>query len=81
MKTTIDISDPLLERARQHAARNGLTLKALVEIGLRKILSEKNDARRFRLPKASFKGEGLHPSVRELTWDRIREKAYEGHGG
>ena len=81
MKTTIDISDPLLEKARKHAARNGVTLKALVEKGLRQVLAEKKEVRPFRLRKASYKGQGLHPNVRDLSWDEIRDKAYEGRGG
>jgi len=35
MKTTIDIADPLLDEARKLAAREGTTLRALVERGLR----------------------------------------------
>src|SRR5215218_5709383 len=40
MKTTLDISDPLLREARKVAARQGTTLRALVELGLRRILAE-----------------------------------------
>ena len=36
MKTTIDISDALLREARKVAARHAMTLRALVEQGLRK---------------------------------------------
>lgn len=81
MKTTIEISDPLLQQARRLAAREGTTLRALVETGLRKVIAEKKHQTSFRLRRASFKGEGLQPAVQGTSWDRIRELAYEGHGG
>jgi hypothetical protein len=34
MRTTVRLSKPLLERARQEAARRGITLTALIEQGL-----------------------------------------------
>jgi Bacterial antitoxin of type II TA system, VapB len=81
MKTTIEISDPLLEQAKRVAVREGTTVRALVEQGLRTVLAERRNRGAFRLRKASFKGKGLQPEVRGLPWDRIRELAYEGHGG
>ena len=81
MKTTVDISNPLLREARAVAARERTTLRALVEQGLRQILAEKRRKPRFRLRKASFKGRGLHPDVRDADWDRLRDLAYEGRGG
>ena len=41
MKTTLDISDPLLREARRLAAREGTTLRELVEQGLRQVVAEK----------------------------------------
>jgi len=38
MKTTIEISDPLLKAAKKAAARNGISSQALVELGLRNVL-------------------------------------------
>lgn len=81
MKTTIEISDALMEQARRLAARENTTLRALVEQGLHKVIADKKRAGSFRLRRASFKGKGLQPAVREANWERIREMAYEGRGG
>ena len=82
MKTTVEIPDSLLEEARKAAAREGTTLKALIEQGLRHIVGERRRrAGAFRLRKASFKGRGLQPGVAGASWERIREMAYEARGG
>jgi hypothetical protein len=50
MKTTDEISDSLLEEARKVAAREGTTLKVLIEQGLRKVVAERRRrAGAFRL--------------------------------
>jgi len=81
MKTTLDISDPLLREARAVVARERTTLRALVEQGLRRVLADKKRKSKFRLRKATFKGQGLHPDVQGLSWDQIRELSYERRGG
>ncbi|HAM58823.1 MAG: type II toxin-antitoxin system VapB family antitoxin, partial [Candidatus Rokubacteria bacterium] len=82
MKTTVEISDSLLEEARKVAAREGTTLKVLIEQGLRKVVAERRQrAGAFRLRKASFKGNGLQPGAAGASWERIREMAYEARGG
>jgi len=80
MKTTIDISDPLLESAKKVAAREGTTLRALVELGLRQVLESRKRGGVFRLRKASFNGDGLQPAAKDLSWDQIRELAYGDRG-
>jgi hypothetical protein len=82
MKTTLEISDPLLREARKVAARDRTTLRALVEQGLRHVVAEKQRRQpAFRLRKASFKGRGLRPELRDAEWSRLRELAYEDRGG
>ncbi|MGH8653523.1 MAG: type II toxin-antitoxin system VapB family antitoxin [Gammaproteobacteria bacterium] len=81
MKTTIEISDPVLNEARKLAAREGVTVRALVELGLRRLIAEKKRTAEFRLRPASFNGNGLKPELRGASWERIRELAYEEHGG
>jgi Arc/MetJ family transcription regulator len=80
MKTTIDIADPLMEQTKRLAARQGTTVKALVELGLRRVLADKQRDAAFRLRRVTFKGDGLQPGLDEGDWDRLRELAYEGRG-
>ena len=81
MKTTIEISDSLLEEAKKLAAKEGTTVRAFVEQGLRRVLAERKRRGVFRLRKASFRGNGLQPGVASGSWDRIRDAIYEGRGG
>ena len=80
MKTTVEISDLLLDEARRVASREGRTVRALVEEGLRRVVAERKQARVFRLRKATFKGKGLQPHVAGASWEQIRDTAYKGRG-
>jgi len=80
MKTTIEISDKLLQRAKAVAQREGTTLRALVEAGLRVVLKEQRSSACFALRDASFAGQGLAPELEGASWDRIRDSIYEGRG-
>jgi hypothetical protein len=81
MKTTIEISDALLREARRVAAQEGVSLRALVERGLHRVLAETKQRPPFCMRDGSFKGEGLHPDVQDLSWDQIIELSYESRGG
>ncbi len=81
MKTTVEIPDSLAAEARQVARREGTTLRALIEAGLRQVLRERRRRVQFRLRDARFTGRGLQPAFRDADWQRIRESAYEGRGG
>ena len=81
MKTTVEIPDALLDEARRLADREGTTVRALVEQGLRRVVSERKRTNTFRLRKATFKGKGLQPGVKEASWEQVRALIYEGHGG
>lgn len=79
MKTTIEISNHVLEQAKRVAARDGTTLRVLVESGLRLELTQRRAARRgFKLRDASFGGHGLQPVAAQAGWDELRELAYQG---
>ena len=80
MKTTVEISDALLDAARKVAAQEGTTLKVLIETGLRQALADRKKPGKFKLRKASFRGKGLQSSAKGASWDRLREMSYEGRG-
>jgi hypothetical protein len=81
MKTTIEIADALLSDAKRVAARDGVTVRALVEQGLREVLLQRRRATPgTKLRKATFKGRGLRPELEGVSPDRLRELAYEGRG-
>jgi hypothetical protein len=80
MKIAIEIADTLLEDAEQIATRDGVTLRTLVESGLRHELAERHQPTAFRLRRASFKGKGLQPAARSLTSDQQLDLPYAGRG-
>jgi hypothetical protein len=81
-KTTIEIPDSLLAEAKEVAAREGTTLRALVEAGLRIVVKrERRGGEPFRLTDASVDGNGFQAEFRDASWERIRDAAYEGRGG
>jgi hypothetical protein len=80
MKTTVEISDPLLREVRKLATRQGVTLRTLIERGLHRVIADTRSGTPFKLRRASFKGHGLQPEFRDAPWDRLRDAAYEDHG-
>lgn len=80
MKTTVEISDSLAREARDLAAREHTTLRALIEAGLRAELRARRRKGNFQLRDLSFAGNGLRPEFRGADWERIRDAAYEGRG-
>ena len=80
MKTTVEIPDSLLEQTKRLAMREHTTVRALVEEGLRRIVTEHKRAKAFRLRRASFRGKGLQPQMAGAGWQQIRDTAYEGRG-
>jgi hypothetical protein len=81
MKTTIDIADSLLLEAKSVAAREGTTVKSLVEEGLRLAIARREAAASFRLRPAGFKGDGVRPDVSLESWEDVRSLIYGGRGG
>jgi len=80
-KTTIELPDSLLAEAKELAAREGTTLRALVEAGLRAVVGRRHQGgEQFRLKDGSVAGNGLQSEFRDAGWERIRDAAYDGHG-
>ena len=76
MKTTVEISDALLNEVRAVAARENTTLRALLDEGLR-LARRQRRRKRFSLRRVTFTGNGLRKELRDASWDRIRELAYD----
>jgi hypothetical protein len=75
MKTTVEISDAILERTKALAAREGTTVRALIEDALRQLLRSRQPTK-FRLRDASVDGQGLTPEFQSAGWDRMRDALY-----
>jgi len=76
MKTTVQIPDPLLARAKVVARQTGTTLAALIEEGLRRVVEERGQKRRsFKLKNASVDGNGLDPEYAD-GWNAIRSSIH-----
>lgn len=80
MKTTIEISDALLSEARRVAGREGSTVRALVEEGLRRTIEERKKTRSFRTRRATFRGKGLQLQAAGASWETVRDLVYQGRG-
>lgn len=80
MKTTVDISDSLLGEARRVAAREGVTLRALIERGLHRVIQDAARPAPFKLRRASVRGNGLQPEFSGAAWEDIRDAIYRGRG-
>jgi squalene cyclase len=77
VKTTVDIADSVLREARKVAAREGTTVRALIEEGLRRVVADKRRKRAFRLRLVTAGGRGLRPELREASWDEVHDLSYE----
>lgn len=80
IKTTIELTDELARKAKRFAARHGLTLRAVIEEGIRLRIAEPAEPP-FVLRDASVGGEGLTPEFQSQDWPRLREAAYGSRGG
>jgi predicted ATPase len=79
MKTTIDLSDELATQAKTYAAQHKLTLRTLIEQGLRQVINTQPE-KKFRLRNASMQGKGLQKSFQDANWSDIQQEIYSGHG-
>ena len=82
MKTTIELPDALLKQAKRHARAQHITLKILIEQGLRKVMAEQKTEAPFKLRDGSFDGgSGMAPHL--TSWEQVRDILYdpaEGRG-
>jgi len=76
MKTTLDIKDDLLVRAKKLAKRTGRPLRAVVEESLRRTLSQAEQVSSYELPDVSFGDANADDPLESLTWQDLRNEIY-----
>jgi hypothetical protein len=78
VKTTVEIADALLARAKRLAKRSGRPLRALVEEGLRRVLADKPARSGYELPdRSAGSPEGPNP-LAAMSWQDLRDEIYGG---
>ena len=80
MKTTIEIHDELLIRAKRHARHSGRPLRAVMEEGLRAVLSAPASAESYRLPDLSIGDPTDDDPLEAYSWQDLSEMIYEHPG-
>jgi hypothetical protein len=79
MRTSLDIPDPLLRKAKAVARARKTTLRQLVLEGLRAVVERAKSP--YKLEDHSFGGRGLVEGVGWDDWEEILRRSYEGRGG
>jgi len=78
VKTTVDISDALLERARAHARATRRTLRAVIEEGLRRVLRDERPSTSYALPDHSVGNADDPDPLATRSWSELAEEIYGG---
>jgi hypothetical protein len=78
MKTTIEIADALLARAKRHARKTGKPLRALVEEGIRRVLEDPPVRTAYQLPDRSVGSPRGRNPLEAMTWQDLRDEIYGG---
>lgn len=79
MRTTINVSSPLLSALKQHCRKNGMSIKAGIEAAISAFLTAKDSHKgkeKFKLKDASVKGQGMCPDFAAEPWEKIRDEIY-----
>jgi len=77
VKTTVEIPDAVLDRARRHARRTGRSLRALIEEGLDLVLRSEQ-SRRYELPDRSVGNPRAPNPLEHMSWQELRDEIYGG---
>ena len=78
MKTTLEIADALLTRAKRNARQTGRPLRAVVEEGIRRVLEEERAPARYRLPDRSVGAAHDENPLEARSWHELRDEIYGG---
>ena len=76
MKTTVEIHDKLLARAKRHARRSGRSLRSVVEEGLRLVLDSSAEPSGYELKDLSVGDAGDPDPLEALSWQDLRAEIY-----
>lgn len=76
MKTTLEIQDELIRRAKRYAKRTGRPLRAVVEEGLRRVLSDTPRSKRYELPDYSVGNSNASDPLEAWSWQDLRDEIY-----
>ncbi len=76
MKTTVELPEELFREVQRVARDEGVSMRSLMEEGLRMVLERHRGTSRFRLADASVDGRGLHAEFQDASWDELRAAAY-----
>ena len=76
MKTTLDIKDELLIRAKHYAKRIGKPLRVVVEDSLRATLSETQTSQLYKLPDLSVGDPVADDPLELMSWQDLRDEIY-----
>jgi antitoxin component of RelBE/YafQ-DinJ toxin-antitoxin module len=80
MKATVDIADTVLREAKLIAAREGVTLRSLVEEGLRRVVEDRTEATPFELRDLRYGEGGGVPGIDINDWMSMKHTT-RGAGG
>jgi hypothetical protein len=75
MKTTIEIADGLLIRAKARAREQRITLRSLIEKSLAETLDRPLPVKKVK--PVTFKGKGLSREFDGASWEKIRDAIYQ----
>lgn len=78
MKTTLELDDQLLADAREYARRTGRPLSAVVEEGLRSVLTTGEPEAGYRLPDLSVGDATRDDPLEMYSPEEIRDIPYGG---
>jgi hypothetical protein len=76
MRTTVNIADALLARAKRHAQKTHRTVRSLIEEGLRRVLEEAATNVRYQLPDRSVGHTQAPDPLAGRSWSELRDEIY-----
>lgn len=78
MKTTLDIHDGLMARAKTLAKRTHRPLRAVVEEGLQLALAQEETGTIYQLPDCRVGKAGNPDPLQMFSWQDLRDEIYFG---